>query len=1006
MKRTWLLLVMLCVAMLASGPVSALDPARTIKQYKHTRWTTEEGAPAVMVSLAQGADGYLWIGARDGLFRFDGVTFENIPPEHYDNKRSSVSAVLAARDGSVWAGYSNGGMARFRAGVLRDAALPHPDAFVINLQETRDGAIWALLGRRELPLARFHNGRWEEIGTNWGLPLEYALDILAARDGTLWVSMTESIYFLKPGTRRFSKAAETPVGHAALSQDPAGRVWLSDTAGARPMEGRPAGYRSYPVPPSPRAVSARFDRDGNLWSLPGHNGLVRIRSPLAAGETTAAAASAKVEAFAQRDGLTSDTASDIMEDHEGNIWVGTVLGLDRFRPARVVAEPLLTLTPKWGSVLLGTANGTMYVGQADGVYRILPAGNPERVLANAGETEALCEGPDGAVWMAMEHRLFRYADGRFDTFTRPKTRQAVTDCAVDRHNMLWLSGDEGLFRHAPTGWQLFDLPGTDESSGARTLVADHDRRLLAFASAQSLRLIDFPRYSDIVLNRPGALSRLRTLQEGSGGVLIGGRSGLVRVRGGIAQFVGTRRVPALRGLNGVVQTPAGQTWTMGSRGITYMSTAALNRAFDDPRFPLQPTILDFRDGLSGVNSGDGTRDAARGGDGRVWFATNAGTVWVDADHFVRNTLPPRVAISALKVGGTVYRDPANLTLPVGSSTARIDFTALSLAIPERVRFRYRLDGVDRDWMDPGTMRQAAYTNLTPGDYRFQVIASNNDGVWNRTGATLDFTIRPTFLQSGWFKLLCLIGVGALLWLAYSIRLRQVTARVRAGLEVRLAERERIARELHDTLLQGFQGLVLRFQSIANRIPPDQPLRPLMDDALDRAEAVLVEGRDRVRELRATSGDLTQTLLDTAHELAATWPVRFDLTIEGSPRALHPMVRDEIQHIGEEALRNAFQHAKASTIEAVIIYLPGELRFDLRDDGTGLPADIASSGEREGHFGLIGMRERATRIGGTLTISSRKGAGTEILLSIPGAAAYAERRGRRWLPRFLTGRMKG
>jgi signal transduction histidine kinase len=287
-----------------------------------------------------------------------------------------------------------------------------------------------------------------------------------------------------------------------------------------------------------------------------------------------------------------------------------------------------------------------------------------------------------------------------------------------------------------------------------------------------------------------------------------------------------------------------------------------------------------------------------------------------------------------------------------------------------------------------------------------VIAANNDGVWNREGALLEFTIPPTFLQSNWFVLLCLLGFGALLWLAYSMRVRQVTAGVRARLMIRLAERERIARELHDTLLQSFQGLVLRFQAVAERIPGDLPLRGIVDQALDRADAALIEGRERVRELRAEGGDFAQALVDVAEELAADTTTRFNLTIEGQPRQLHPMVHDEVQRIGLEAIRNAFRHAQAREVEAVLTYRSGELRFGLRDDGAGLPADLAAGGERAGHYGLTGMRERAMRIGGTLTISSGKNAGTHIMLSIPGRAAYAVQPGRWRLTSFLARSRKG
>jgi signal transduction histidine kinase len=281
-----------------------------------------------------------------------------------------------------------------------------------------------------------------------------------------------------------------------------------------------------------------------------------------------------------------------------------------------------------------------------------------------------------------------------------------------------------------------------------------------------------------------------------------------------------------------------------------------------------------------------------------------------------------------------------------------------------------------------------------------VIAANNDGVWNRRGATLEFTIPPTFFQSNWFVLLCLLVAGLLLWFAYSVRVRQLTARARAGLEVRLAERERIARELHDTLLQTFQGLVLRFQAVAERLPSDQPVRPLLEQALDRADAALAEGRDRVRELRIVRGDLAQALTDVAEELAVDGSTSFTLTVEGQPRELHPKVRDEVQQIAAEAIRNAFRHARAREIEASLTYGPNELRFDLRDDGVGLPAAFGTGSEPKGHFGLTGMRERASEVRGTVTFSSRKRAGTHGGLSIPASAAYVSAP-RHWRLSFLA-----
>ncbi|MEI4509216.1 two-component regulator propeller domain-containing protein [Sphingopyxis sp. CCNWLW253] len=982
------------------APAWALDPTRNIAQYTHTRWTSaEDGAPDFILSLAQGRDGYLWIGARDGLFRFDGISFERISPARPRDDRTAVSALMVARDGTVWVGYSSGGIETYRGGKLRDAGVPNARAYVISFAQTADGAIWTELGGVFPHLMRYQNGGWRQVGASWGLPQEHPIDILAARDGTLWLTTLQSVYSLPRGTNRFRKATVIPIGHAALSEDAAGQIWLTDAGGTRAVAPRRLGRFLYPTPPAPRAVGTLFDRDGNLWGITGPEGIFRVLTPDAAGESSSAAAAARVSVIRESDGLTSNLSPAVLEDHEGNIWVGTALGLDRFRDAHVAVEPLLSHIPAWGDVLLGASDGSVYVGGADRIYRIRPRGMPDVVLDKGGDTEALCEGPDGVIWMVTARRLVRFHDNRRTDLPRPSSEMGFNDCAVDRHGALWLTDSGGLYRQKGTGWTFQALLGGDGTRARKTLIAKRDGSLLVSVTTGSLRRIDFPRQTEIGRARP--LRDLRTMYEGSDGVLLGGGFGLARLRGESVRLLDAEQVPAVAGLTGISQTPDGETWLMGRRGITRVLTAELDRAFDDPSRPLNPQIFDSRDGLPAYNVREGKRDVVRGGDGRLWFATAAGTVWIDPTRLRRNPIPPPVTVSALRANGVIHRDPTRVTLPSGTTSIEIAFSALSLSIPERVLVRYQLEGAEKHWQNPGLRRQAFYTNLGPGTYRFRVIARNNDGVWNRDGATLEFTIPPTFLQSNWFMLLTILALCALLWIAYSLRLRQVTAGVRAALEARLAERERIARELHDTLLQSFQGLVLRFQAVADRIPPDQPLRPVVEQALDRADAALIEGRDRVRELRTVSGDLAKAITDVAEEMAAHSTTRFALTVEGHPRELHPMVHDEVENVAAEAIRNAFQHARARRIEAILSYRSGELRFDLHDDGVGLPAGLAAGDAPTGHFGLTGMRERALRVGGALTISSRKNAGTEVVLSIPAGAAYVPSYDRRRWSAFLN-----
>jgi signal transduction histidine kinase len=363
-------------------------------------------------------------------------------------------------------------------------------------------------------------------------------------------------------------------------------------------------------------------------------------------------------------------------------------------------------------------------------------------------------------------------------------------------------------------------------------------------------------------------------------------------------------------------------------------------------------------------------------------------------------VPPPVTIMAINASGREYSPYSNeIRLPVGTTQLRIGYTANSLSVPQRVRFRYRLEGLDPGWQDVGDRREAIYTNVAPGTYRFKVIAANNDGVWNETGASRSLIVLPAYYQTTWFYVLSSLVAAALLSLAFWLRIRQVTATVRARLEQRIVERERIARDLHDTLLQGLQGLILRFQAVSARIPPHERASEMMESALTRADEVLIESRDRVKNLRSSSemqSDLSSLLSEAARQFAQEHPTEFSVSIEGAPRNLHPILKEEALMIGREALSNAFRHAAARRIELEIAFGSIELRLRVRDDGRGVDPDVLESGGRTGHWGLRGMRERAREIRAHLDVWSRPGHGTEVQLRVPASIAYRPRsEGRRW-----------
>jgi signal transduction histidine kinase len=366
---------------------------------------------------------------------------------------------------------------------------------------------------------------------------------------------------------------------------------------------------------------------------------------------------------------------------------------------------------------------------------------------------------------------------------------------------------------------------------------------------------------------------------------------------------------------------------------------------------------------------------------------------IDPRHIERNNVPPNVLIRRVITNNREMPVTSTMQFAPGTRNLEIDYAGLSLAVPQQVRFRYRLEGFDKNWQQADTRRQAFYTNLQPGPYRFQVLAANNDGVWNETGSSLDFTIQPTFRQTALFKVLCLAAVTLLAFLLYRLRVRSLQAALSTRFEARLAERTRIAQELHDDLLQSAMGVSLQIELVDNLVDKPAEAKAHLQKALALSRALLQKGRAVLRDLRETTREASDlvTVLSAAIEDA-----RYEggpaaiLLVGGTPRPVNPLIADDLGQIGCQAIVNAFQHSGAKSIEVHLDYKTSELRLQVIDNGCGIDPQIAESG-KTGHYGVIGMRERANRIGGTLNIASLGGQGTQITASIPGRNAYRESR---------------
>lgn len=1003
-KRPWSrLFVVGGMLLFGACGANAAAPPDGIRQFKHNSWTFEDGAPSNITDMAQSPDGYLWLAAKGGLYRFDGVTFERVRHADPDKESASASRVMVSRSGTVWAAFGNA-LAYYRHGKLHP--VPGPGVETIGrMTEGPDGAIWFHGARPSDGVYRYLRGRFEQVGEDWGVPRLWIAGILAARNGTIWMAAAGKLMFLPPGRRRFH-VMDADVGlFGGLAEDAGGNIWFSGRDGTRLVRNaaspltRPTKTIAYPSAGKTRGVSPMIDRAGALWGSNWSNGIFRI--PLGSGRPGGAA----VDSFGVRDGLSSDVSEWMLEDREGNIWVGTQLGLDRFRPTPVTMEPAIEPSPE-GYMITRDGQGNVFIAANDRIYEIAPGQGPRIAATWPEPVDAICPSREGSIWVSSDTRLSRLRHGTLQRVRGPGVAMSSWGCREDREGRTWFLAEEGrVMGRLPDGRWVNPVKPLTDYSPFLDIALNADGHAVVKWGTENIRVMG-ERTLAVIPQHALGLKQISGITDARTGLFVTGDGLLGRWRGNRVQMLNIRRSYPWLSMRGMVQTPQGETWMIGSNGILRLSTATLDHAFDRPGTDIPYQRFDANDGLRALVQHAGYRgpQVAQGGDGRIWFLTASGVARADPANLRKNLLPPPVTVRSLSTGGQTYVDPVSITLPSRTTRLDIAYTAPSLSVPSRVRFRYQLEGADETWVDPGPRREAFYTNLGPGRYRFRVIASNNDGVWNRTGATLDIEIRPAFYQTWWFLLLCLLPGIALVRLLYAMRLRQVATRVRHRMETRIAERERIARELHDTLLQSFQGVTMLFQSIAERFPTGSPLRASIEEGLDHADAALAEGRERVRELRSATvrQDFAEELLHGAAAIIAGDTPRLSVGVKGTPRRLADTVSDELSRVMQEAVRNAVQHAGAKTIEIVLTYRVWRLVLIVRDDGIGIPESILDRGNPVGHYGLVGMRERAARIGGRFALARSSSGGTEISVSVPARSAYRD--GLAWIPAWLRPRV--
>jgi len=987
----------LCVLLLflATSPLLAVDPNRRISQYAHTAWRIQDGVfSGTPLAITQTGDGYLWIGTQNGLLRFDGVRF--VPwtsPDRTQLPSSIVYSLLGARDGSLWIG-TRAGLSHLKNQRLIN--YPGAQGNVTSLLEDDDGTVWLTRGGSPddtAPLCHVIGTSTRCYGKADGIPyFDNSQGLVRDSLGNFWIGGDTALVRWKPGSSKsYSpnglRSNAGMGGVLGLANDADGSLWVGIA-----LPGPGMGLQHFVKGVWRPAVTPEFDSrtleietlfmdsHNALWIGTLKQGIYRIFAR-------------KVDHFQFADGLSSNSVYGFCEDREGNVWAATSRGMDKFSDIQIATYSTNEgLSTEEVDSVLATHDGTVWAGGAealdalrDGKVTSIQAGNG----LPGNQVTSLFEDREGRLWVGIDSTLTIYKDGRFRRIDRPDGGPVgvIVDISEDIDNSIWLETigpPRTLIRIRDFKVQeQFPAPGMP---AARQVAADPEGGIWL-----GLRNGDLAHYrnghADVIAFRHSPDLQVQQLIVNSDGSVLGATAfGLIGWKQGKKQTLTSENGLPCNSVFTLILDKTGALWLFTQCGLVQIANAELKKWWEHPDIVLKMRVLDQFDGVQpGLAP---FQKAARTPDGRLWFANSVVLQMIDPSHLYENALKPPVHVEGVIADQKSYSPSDGLRLPPRTRELEIDYTALSFMVPQKVRFRYKLQGHDVDWQDPGTRRQAFYNDLHPGNYSFHVIASNNDGVWNDTGATLEFNVAPAWFQTIWFRILCGALAILLVWGIYTFRIQQIASALSARFDERLAERTRLAQELHDTFLQTVQGSKMiaedALDADADQNRMHQALEKLsrwLGQAVDEGRAALHSLRVTTTEKNHLSDALRRATED--HQLPPSMTVAF--SVIGDPKDLHPIVRDEVYRIGYEAIRNAAAHSRASRLEIALRYA-NELSLRIKDNGLGIDPSIPEIG-REGHFGLQGMRERASRIHSKLSIVSSMNAGTEVSLIVPGAVVY-------------------
>lgn len=974
----------------------ALDPGLSLEQFVHQSWNSMNGFPKGGVdAITQSIDGYLWIGTDQGLIRFDGETFKQFKYSSQDElSPDHVLGLVADADGRLLVRLLQPSLLRYYDGRFKPVRLyPKHDPLVTAMGMGRNGAV--LFASVSDGLFTSEGGLLRSVINKRLLPSSSATAIAETRPQDIWVGTSDSgLLHIERGTATTLKRGLPSTHITCLLTGIDTELFVGTALGlvrwnghALTDAGLPAILRSQPISALTR------DRDGNMW-VGTLQGLYRLNP-----DGTAA--------------LQSDLHSKItalFEDREGDLWVGSPNQLERLQESSFATHAARTSdVSDEGGPVFADDRGQIWTSPHGGVVaRIGPSSTSyfplaqlrgDRILSIAADRDRLFLGTErhGLEYLDLASRenLHSLIPQQYRSLTEP-----VSTIHKSSDGSIWIGTVAGGVTHIRDGRCKVYTTTDGLPSNTVYSIAESTDGTVWFGTPSGVSRFSSAHWKSYTVEDGLPSANVHAIFVDSSDVVwVGTLNGLAFLRSGRMIVTPSGVTPRLQSqIFGITQDQHGSLWIASAQAVLRVDRAKLLAG------KLQTgDVREFgsSDGLVDVQGVPTFPTILTDLSGAVWIARAGGVVSINPDRLWRPSASTIVHINEVSVDGSEVDLSKPLTLRSDTKRLSIHYQGLNLSAPERIQYRFKLDGFDRGWNDSGPSKEAVYTNLGPGSYRFHILASNPDQTWNGREATLALTVIPAIWQTSWFRLILCLALVIVAVIAYKLRLMHLTNQVNLQFESRFAERNRIARDLHDTLLQSFQGLILRFQAVQN-IFDDKPekAKKSLETAIQDAARAVTEGREAVQQLR--TGDVTTTsLVDSLTALGNELSVHagalkvpsYRVLLEGEPRLLRLRLQEDLYRICREAVTNAFRHSHASHIELDIQYDPKMLRLRIRDDGVGMDTNIVSKGGREGHWGLPGMRERAGAMSGRLEIWSDANRGTEIELTIPSHAAYASIAGR-------------